>query len=222
MASLVERCGVAPRIHVTHASCPSTVEAAARHGFTVDVTPHHLLAPLYGLGPRLGLEECVLRVNPPLRGVAEAPAMLKLALEARVDAIASDHAPHTLREKSGPYCLPGIASLEHWPVVLLTLLARARAVELFPALTAGGPSRVLGLKLRGCLEPGCWADVLLVGMERDRLEPQRYSKAWFTPYLLAEVDFRIEMLVVRGVTVYTGDDGLVVEPGFGVNALEAS
>jgi len=88
-----------------------------------------------------------LRVNPPLRSVADAAACREALLDGTADAIATDHAPHASVDKDVEFGLSanGISGLETALGLVLALVDAglvplARAIE---ALTLG-PARVLG------------------------------------------------------------------------------
>ncbi len=188
------------RLHVTHASCPSTVEAAKRSGATVDVTPHHLFME----APRRG--DCLHRVNPPLRGAAERTGLLKLLLEGAVDAVASDHAPHTPREKSGDplACPPGIAWLEAWPHVLSCLVASGALDWMeYARLASTGPASLLGA--RRCLSPGCPASVTVLEPAYGRIGAPVESKARLVPYFMWRKCTETLATIVRGRIVYAAE-----------------
>jgi dihydroorotase len=208
---LLTRCGARPRVHVTHVSCTSTLHVAKSLGFTVDVTPHHLLLPIYG-----GFEAipCLGKVNPPLRDYVESLGLINQLFTA-VDAIASDHAPHTPSEKSMHplLCPPGVASLEHWPRIVLALLEAIGGLDYAYKLLSNNPSRILGLERRGCIEPGCYADVVAFRRERFRVYGLVESKALWSPYFMW-VGLEVALLAVRGHPILI-DGEIVVEPGFG-------
>ncbi len=160
------------RLHLTHLSTAGSMDLvrrakAAGLPVTCDVTPHHLaLSDEWLAGARRwswdgtgdpwadGPGALVaapyassLRVNPPLRSVADAAACRVALLDGTADAIATDHAPHTSVDKDVEFGLAanGISGLETALGVVLAmvdagLVPLARAVQ---ALTAG-PARVLG------------------------------------------------------------------------------
>ena len=163
------------RLHLTHLSTAASFEhvrraKAAGLPVTCDVTPHHLaLTDEWVAGARrwawVALDEeggnrdpwrdralvaapydSALRVNPPLRSAVDARACLDALVDGTVDAIVTDHAPHTAVDKDVEFGLarPGIAGLETALGTLLELVdtglvSLARLVE---ALTAG-PARAL-------------------------------------------------------------------------------
>jgi dihydroorotase len=164
------------RLHLTHLSTAGSIELVRRAKavglpVTCDVTPHHLAltdewlagsrrwawAALDDAGRardpwRDGVLEAdpydsALRVNPPLRSAVDSRACLTGLLDGTVDAIATDHAPHTQVDKDVEFgsARPGIAGIETALGLVLEavdagLLPLARAIE---ALTVG-PARVLG------------------------------------------------------------------------------
>jgi len=176
------------RLHLTHLSTAPALElvrAAKAAGLpvTCDVTPHHLaLTDAWLAGWRrfawdepwrpgatveASLYETSVRVNPPLRSVADAAACRAALEDGTADAIATDHAPHTSVAKDVEFGLAsnGISGIE---TALGLLLAAVDAGELslgraLAALTIG-PSRVLGFRPptvpRGLVE-GAPADLVV-------------------------------------------------------------
>ncbi|GAB6147993.1 amidohydrolase family protein [Stetteria hydrogenophila] len=166
------------RVHVTHATTPATLEAAASYGFTSDVTPHHLT-----FTSRDEARGCLFKVNPPLRPPEVVEGLVKAVSTGLADAVASDHAPHTPGEKSGApeECPPGIPGLEYAARVLLTLASRG-VLSLASAwrLYSARPALAAGLRGYGCLAPGCRAAVAVVDPSREGVigrTTRDYSKA---------------------------------------------
>lgn len=77
------------------------VKAAKEEGLSVfaETTPHHLFLNLSDY-ERLGTKA---QVNPPLRSKKDCDALWKGIQDGTIDTIGSDHAPHTIEEKSQPY-----------------------------------------------------------------------------------------------------------------------
>ena len=199
------------RVHVTHASCPSTIARAKRRGFTVDVTPHHLL---WTVDDRMG---CLHKVNPMLRGHAESYRLQVLAAEGMVDALASDHAPHAPWEKTDPlWCMPGIPWLEHWPWAVYRLVkAGLLSLERFLYMVSTGPARILGLGGRlGLLEPGYRANLTVFNPRATwRFEGPRHSKARLWPSLMTVQAGAPVATIVGGVLVYENGEPTGEAPG---------
>ncbi|MEO8276170.1 MAG: dihydroorotase [Thermoanaerobaculia bacterium] len=185
---LVEETG--GRYHLAHMSTARAarqIRAAKDRGLpvTCEVTPHHLL-----LTDRSVVEagfDAQWKMNPPLRAESDRAALLAAIVDGTVDAIASDHAPHTSDEKCFEFELApfGILGLETTLSVCLEHLVRpghlalSRLVELLTC----GPARVLGLP-GGTLSEGSPADVTVIDLERkSTIEPKDFrSKSRNTPF----------------------------------------
>ncbi len=144
------------------------------------MTPHHLfLDSSKPLGARG-------KVNPPLRSPADREALWESFRGGRIDAVASDHAPHTLDEKGGhfeeaPAGMPGVATA--FPL----LMRRTRAGELdLPRLVsamATRPAEILGIP-KGTIEVGRDADLIVVDpreIESVTAKRVQYKCGW-TPF----------------------------------------
>jgi len=177
------------RLHVQHVSAEGSVRAireARKRGVrvTAEVTPHHLA---------LGDEDVArsgydtdFKMCPPLRGETDVRAVREGLADGTLDAIATDHAPHSLVEKAVEFdqALNGVVGLETAFGVCLDLCRRGILSErrLIEALTAA-PAGVFGLP-GGGLEKGAPADVAILdpGMEWT-VEPDRFlSKGHNSPF----------------------------------------
>ncbi|ABM79982.1 dihydroorotase [Hyperthermus butylicus] len=216
LAGLMEVLDLGPaRLHVTHASCPSTVLAAKKVGATVDATPHHLFYSLRG-------SDCGWRVNPPLRSKAERLSMLKLLAEGMVDALASDHAPHLLRERIDPLsCSPGFAWLDSWPLLAACLVASGTlSLQDYARLTSLNPARILGIdSVYGSLQPGMRANIVVIKLERWHRPARIYSKGENPIENIIEVCAALKAVIVGGTLVYL-DGEFTGEKPETVNAIE--
>jgi len=183
----LRRSKATPRLHVQHLSTRRGVELireARRAGLpvTAEATPHHLTLTeeaLKGFDP-------LFKVAPPLRAQEDQEALLEGLLDGTLDAIATDHAPHTLAEKErdllrAPF---GIPSLEVAFPLLYTELHLKRGFPLprLVALFTDGPREVLGLKPLH-LEEGAEASLVLLDPKEAPVDPSRFaSKARYSPW----------------------------------------
>jgi len=189
------------RLHVTHVTNVATLAYAKRIGATVDTCPHYIL--LSSDDERsLG---CLAKVNPPLRppGVGEE----LLSWLPLVDALSTDHAPHTAEEKSADFseCPSGIASNEIALSLTLDLVSRGLlVVDDVVRLWSLGPARILGLTQWGCIEEGCVASYTILDMKRVvKVDPSMFvSKAKVSPYTGWKLQGAVAATVVRGRAVY--------------------
>jgi dihydroorotase len=198
------------RYHVAHVSSMGAVrilrEAKSRGiKVTAEVTPHHLtLTDASVLG-----YDTACKVNPPLREQADVDALREALADGTIDAIATDHAPHSTIEKDCEFAeaSPGMIGLELVLPVLLSLvrtgaLPLARLVD---ALTRA-PSRIVGLASPQ-LHEGAIAEVVLVDPEASfTVDPARLrSKSRNTPFLGHALQGRVKMTIAGGRVVF--EDG---------------
>jgi len=158
------------RIHQAHLSTRGALDVvrrAKREGarVTCEVTPHHFT---------LTDEACRdydtrAKMNPPLRSADDVAALIEGLADGTVDAIASDHAPHTPTEKqtdfeSAPF---GVIGLETTVALALDKLFHTgkitlpRLIELFSV----NPARILGVE-GGQLKVGAPADLTVLDLEK--------------------------------------------------------
>jgi dihydroorotase len=169
---------------------------------TCEATPHHL-----GLTQEnanlLGAESWG-RVNPPLRTEADRQALMAAILDGTIDAIATDHAPHTEADKAGG--APGFTGLETGFGVCRTELVREDRLGLsrLSALMSAVPARILGLRDRGRIAPGFRADLALVDTEAVwQAAPESFkSRGKNSPFTGRCLTGKVLMTMYRGQIVF--------------------
>ncbi len=197
------------RVHIAHLSVRGAVRAVAEareKGVRVsaEATPHHLLLD----DSLIDGSDANFKMNPPLRSAADVAALVGALRDGVVEAVATDHAPHTDEEKapgfeSAPF---GIVGLETAVPVLLDRLVRRDVISLnrFVALLAFNPARLLGLGNKGRLAAGADADLTLLDLaaetvvDRTRFE----SRSRNTPFDGWALQGAPVMTVVGGKVVY--------------------
>jgi dihydroorotase len=156
------------RYHVAHVSTAESVDlirAAKRRGLpvTCEVTPHHLT---------LTDEACAhydthAKCNPPLRTASDLVALHEGLRDGTIDAIATDHAPHSPIEKDVEFEQAAFGMIGLETAVPLSLeMVRAGFVTpaRWVALLSAQPAALLNLP-GGTLAPGAIADVTVVDPE---------------------------------------------------------
>jgi dihydroorotase len=155
------------RLHLTHLSTAGSIELVRRAkaegvAITCDVTPHHLaMTDDWVAGSRAFAWEVAdealqgvpynssTKVNPPLRGHADVRALWAGIADGTVDAIATDHAPHSSVKKDVEFdqAAFGISGLETALALVLggVRVHWAALGTVIDALTIG-PARVLGIE----------------------------------------------------------------------------
>jgi dihydroorotase len=155
------------RLHIQHVSTRGSVRAvrdAKKRGLavTAEVTPHHLALTDEDVGS--STYDTDFKMNPPLRSADDVKACREGLADGTLDAIATDHAPHSDVEKALEFDVAanGIIGLETAFAVCLAVARTGAFTEgrLIEALTIG-PARALGLP-GGTLARGAPADVAVL------------------------------------------------------------
>jgi dihydroorotase len=157
------------KIHLAHVSTRGALDAVRRAKsmglpVTCEVAPHHWALT----DESVATYDTNTKMSPPLRTRDHIDALLEGLRDGTVDAIATDHAPHHADEKAlefdqAPF---GIVGLETaiglaFELVHQGVISLERLVE----LCSSNPARIFGLKDRGTLCKGAWADVTLLDPE---------------------------------------------------------
>jgi dihydroorotase len=201
------------RYHVAHLSAARTaalVRDAKRRGLpvTCEATPHHLT---------LTDAECAsydpnTKVMPPLRGDADVAALHEALADGTIDAIATDHAPHSPVEKDVEFecAAPGMLGLETAVPLVLELVRRGvidvrRAI----ALLSDGPARAFALD-GGRLVDGAIADLAVIDPGRAfAIEAEALaSRSKNTPWLGKTLTGRAVLTLLAGSAVFDLDGRL--------------
>ncbi len=175
------------RYHVAHISAAESVRLvreAKRRGLPVscEVTPHHLTLTDEACAGYDTFTKC----NPPLRTAADIQALCEALADGTIDAIATDHAPHSPVEKDVEFenASFGMLGLETAVPLCLDLVRReVLSPSALVALLTARPARVLGLP-GGSFSPGAPADVTVLHPELSwTCEPARFrSKSKNSPF----------------------------------------
>jgi len=194
------------RYHVCHISCAESVElirAAKARGVRVscETGPHYLTLCEDDLQ-----EDGRFKMNPPLRRAEDREALIEGLRDGTIDAIATDHAPHSAEEKSRGLAgsAMGIVGLETaFPVLYtgLVLTGKLSLERIVEALTTG-PRRAF--RLDGGLQPGARADLTVIDPEASwTIDPADFlSLGKATPFAGAAVRSRILLTLKDGIPVY--------------------
>jgi dihydroorotase len=187
----IELCAVTGTpVHFLHCSAAGTVDlvrAAKARGLpvTAEVAPHHFAltdACCEGFDP-------MFKVHPPLRTPADVDAIRAGLVDGTIDAIATDHAPHTPESKERPFeeAPPGMLGLETALAVTITELVAPGILSLADALAllSWRPAAIAGLTGHGCpVEPGNPANLVVLDPRQEwQVDAHRLaSRARNTPF----------------------------------------
>jgi dihydroorotase len=203
-------------IHILHVSTAEEIDFLAEHKdiASLEATPQHLTfsAEDYAwLGTRL-------QMNPPIRAGRHRERIWYGLAQGIVDILGSDHAPHTLEEKSKPYPqspsgMPGVQTLV--PVMLDHVNAGRLSLERFIDLTSAGPARLFGIAAKGRVAVGYHADLTIVDLKRRQTITDSWigSRCGWTPYAGMSIAGWPVGTIIRGRRVMW--EGEIVTPGQG-------
>lgn len=175
-------------LHIMHVSCKEAVEMirsakAAGVAVTAEVTPHHLLltedaAEGYNTNAKM---------KPPLRTADDVDALCCGLADGTIDAVGTDHAPHTAGEKAGDFISApfGIVGLETAFPLLYTHLVRSGRIGLSQLVErmSTRPAAILNVP-GGTLRSGAAADLVIINTTEEKTinRDAFYSKGKNTPF----------------------------------------
>lgn len=209
--ALAELTGV--RFHALHVSTAGSVDLirkAKAKGVNVsaEATPHHLVLT----DAQLQSFDAVFKVSPPLRAAGDVEAVRAGLADGTIDAVATDHAPHSAEEKESEIELapPGMIGLETALAVILTEVVAAGVISLAEAIgcMSTKPARILRLAGQGGpVTEGAAANLTVFDPQAEWVvDPARFaSRSRNTPWAGRRLKGRVLF------TVFAGD--LVVRDG---------
>jgi dihydroorotase len=206
------------RLHIAHVSTKGSVELIRRAkeegiSVTAEVTPHHLTLTeerIACASPNKSFDTNA-KVNPPLRTKEDVQALIKGLKNGVIDAIATDHAPHTLADKNCGLELAafGISGLETALGCLMSLVHQGEIslTQLISKLTCE-PAKVIGRNGElGTLKTGAPANITILDPDREWIVNSRdfASKGKNTPYDGYKFKGKVMATIANGRIVYIDD-----------------
>ena len=205
---IAERLGC--RYHVCHISTKETVElirqAKARGvKVTCETGPHYLIFTDMDLQ-----ENARWKMNPPIRSAEDRAALIEGIKDGTIDMIATDHAPHSIEEKSRGLkdSAMGIVGLETAFAAMNTHLVKTGVITLerLVELMSINPRKVF--RIEGGINVGDRADIVLLDTEREwRVESNKFfSLGKITMFDGREMTGDVAMTIHRGEIVYENNN----------------
>lgn len=198
------------RLHLLHTSTAGAVamaHAARQQGVKVtsEVAPHHFTLTdedARSLDP-------VFRVNPPLRSAAHRDAVRKALLAGQVDAIATDHAPHTDEAKGGEFPVAPCGMLGLQTALSLGLTELDMPLQALLAMYSWQPARIAGVEGHGRpVAAGEPANIVVFDPESTRVVDRERlaSKSRNSPYHGRQVRGTVRHTLLRGEAVVRNEE----------------
>jgi dihydroorotase len=152
----------------------------------------------------------LIKWNPAVKTERDRDAILKAVLNGRIDVIATDHAPHTLEEKSLPYLQApsGGPLVQHALPAMLELYHRGKiTLEQIAEKMAHNVATCFQIETRGFIREGYYADLVLVNLNQPWTVDKEnilYKCKW-SPFEGATFKSKIACTIVSGNVVWEGD-----------------
>jgi dihydroorotase len=193
-----------PHLHICHVSNTPGINiiqttAKALYPITFEVTPHHILLNYNVSVPN----EAFAKVLTPLRSANDQQQLWDRVQDGKIDIIATDHAPHTIEEKSQPFLkapsgFPGVDIASR--LLLTKVFDYQLAMDKFVQYYATKPAELFGISNKGKLAPGYDADIVLI----EKTHPYSYeaqtspSLAKWSPYEGMKLKAKIRQVYLAG------------------------
>ncbi|MCP4410592.1 MAG: dihydroorotase [Gammaproteobacteria bacterium] len=196
------------RLHVLHLSTAGelklfSTEPLERKRITAEACVHHLYFDESAYAEKGTLIKC----NPAIKTRQDREALIQAVREGRIDVIGTDHAPHTKEEKDNTYfkAPSGLPLVQHALPALLELFHDNRfSLELIVEKTSHAVARCFGIKERGYIREGYWADLVLVDLD-DAFTVDRQDvlyKCGWSPFEGISFRSRVDTVLVSGQVAY--------------------
>ncbi|HEV8083983.1 MAG TPA: dihydroorotase [Chitinophagaceae bacterium] len=200
------------RLHVLHISTEKELELfankipLAQKKITAEVCVHHLhfTAEDY---EKLGY---LIKCNPAIKDSKNKPALWNALLDDRLDVIATDHAPHTLEEKQGPYehAHSGLPLVQHSLSLMLAYFKEGKiSLEKIVQKMSHSVAACFKIENRGYIREGYFADIVVVDLnEKNTVNKNNilYKCGW-SPMEGYTFPAAISSTFVNGNCVYAND-----------------
>jgi dihydroorotase len=205
------------RVHITHVSTAAEVEELKKFKsplVSADTAPHYLYLTQSAYADRGNF----VKMNPALRMNEDRQALWRGLREGILQAVASDHAPHTKAEKEQKYSLapagvPGVETL--LPLLLDSVNHGELTLRDVAKITSENPAQILRIRGKGRIEAGYDADLTIVDMEKTAEVGANgfFTKCGWSPFSGWKLKGWPMMTVVGGEVVY--ENGKIREAVYG-------
>ena len=189
--------------HVSTATSAAMIRDAKKRGVrvTAETAPHYLMLTEEALLQR----DADYRMNPPLRTERDRLAMIEALKDGTIDAIATDHAPHTPQEKADFVQAPnGSIGMETSFAAAYTVLVKGgilREAELIRNMSVN-PAHILKT-YGGTLSVGAPADLMLYRAEEWTVDPEKlHGKSKNTPFKGLTLAAKVKLTIYQGRIVF--------------------
>ena len=190
------------KAHILHISTKDEINLLRRtkKNITCEVTPQHLSLFSPNCYESLGSKS---QMNPPIRNRNHQKGLWEGISDGTVNVIGSDHAPHTLKEKSlkwpnSPSGLPGVQTSLH---IMLDFVSKKKlSLEKVIELLSYNPAKIYNIKNKGQIKKNFDADITIVDLNKSytiKDSDMAYKCRW-TPFHGKKVKGDIFATIING------------------------
>ena len=197
------------RLHVFHISTAKELDLFTnkipleKKQITAEVCIHHL----WFTDADYETKGSLIKWNPAVKSQEDKDALWKALLDDRIDVIATDHAPHTLDEKSNPYttCPSGGPLVQHALVAMMESYSKGKiSIEKIVEKMCHNPAKIFKIENRGYIKEGYFADLVLVNphMPWNVKKENIIAKCGWSPFEGINFKSRVTHTFVNGKLAY--------------------
>jgi dihydroorotase len=176
------------------------VESRGMFRVFAEVCPHHFAL----CDEDIQANDGNFKMNPPLRSRSDMMYLRSALAQNIIEVIATDHAPHSIEEKSGGFekSAFGVVGLETAFAISLSVLKELSPSQIISKLTCN-PARVLGINA-GTLSVGSNADITIIDPKAEWvIDPRKFvSKGRNTPFAALRVKGVVKYTIVEGRLIF--------------------
>jgi dihydroorotase len=207
------------RLHILHISTAKELELfdntlpLEKKHITAEACVHHL----WFSDKDYALKGNFIKWNPAVKTENDREAIWKGLLENKIDVIATDHAPHTIEEKSQPYLAApsGGPLVQHALLAMLDKMEEGKiSLERIVEKMAHAPAICFKIIERGFIREGYYADLVIVKKQKQTVSKDNllYKCNW-SPFEGHTFHYSIDKTFINGHLAYSKDEK--VEQKFG-------
>ncbi|NLJ89492.1 MAG: dihydroorotase [Clostridiales bacterium] len=199
------------KLHLCHISTKDSVtilKSAKEEGILVtgEVCPHHFAMS----DDEIPCDDANYKMNPPLRSKEDIEALIKGLKEGIIDAIATDHAPHSQEEKArsfreAPFGIVGFETAFALTMTHLVKPGHLSPMEMVEKMSLN-PAKILGID-KGSLAEGKIADIVIASPDEEYTidAASFHSKGKNTPFNGKKVVGKVKTTIVAGKVVFENE-----------------
>ena len=199
------------RLHVCHLSTGRELQLfesvpLSEKRITTEVSIHHLMF----CDDDYSTKGNLIKINPAIKKDSDRKMLFQALLDNKIDIIATDHAPHTLEEKSNPYFSSpsGAPMIQHSLVVMLEFWKKGLiSIEKIVEKMCHNPAQLFNIHKRGFIREGFYADLTLIDPESSWIinKSNLLYKCGWSPLENETMQTKVDSTFINGELAYSND-----------------